>query len=116
MGWRPFNDGTTIGQHGSEDGVVLRDEEHELGARLTLERDCAHGVPFAVTCGIYGWFFHTRRLSSEVEAQFQVMKDGLAAILASIPRADDPEVDVKSAAATIAMAEFVNRFPSSIQA
>lgn len=111
MGWQPFNNGVTIGQRGSEDGVIQCDEEHELGARLTLERDCSHGVPFAVTCGIYGWFFHTRRLSSEAEAQFQKMRDGLATILAGIPRVDDPAADAKCAAVTSAITEFVERFP-----
>jgi hypothetical protein len=95
MGWQPFDNGATIGQRGSEGGVILRDEEHELGARITLERDCSHGVPFAVTCGIYRWFFHTRFLGSEVEAAFPAMLDGLAAILDSILLVDDPETKEK---------------------
>jgi hypothetical protein len=42
MSWQPFDNGATVGQRGSEDGVTLRDEEHDLGARITLERDAAH--------------------------------------------------------------------------
>lgn len=83
--WRPFEDGATVGRRGSEDGIIHRDEEHDAGARITLERGCSHGVPFAVTCGIYGWFFHTRLLGSEAEAEFPAMRDGLAAILDIIP-------------------------------
>src|SRR5262249_53589230 len=69
MGWGPFDGGATVGQRGSEDGAIVRDDEHDLGARITLERGCAH-CPVAVTCGIYGWFFHTRFLGSEAEAEF----------------------------------------------
>ena len=111
MGWRPFDNGVTIGQRGSEDGIILIDEEHELGARITLERECSNGVPFAVTCGIYGWFFHTRFVGSEAEADFAAMKDGLAAILAAIPRVDDPAADAKCVAVSEFLQAFVSRFP-----
>jgi hypothetical protein len=53
-----------------------------------LER-CAYGILFAVTCGIYGWFFHTRLLARRVEAEFSAMREGLAAIVDIIPGAED---------------------------
>ncbi len=109
--WRPFEDGASLGQPGSENGIILRDDEHDLGARITLERDCSHGVPFAVTCGIYGWFFHTRMLGSEAEAEFPAMLDELAAILEMIPNKDDPAVKAKMQAVSEAIGEFVARFP-----
>jgi hypothetical protein len=109
--WRPFDDGGTTGQRGSEDGIIIRDEEHEFGARITLERECAHSVPFAVTCGIYGWFFHTRLLGSETEAEFEAMKEGLSAILQNLPQADDPALEPKSAAVCESIQAFVTRFP-----
>ena len=84
--WRPFSDGATIGHRGSEEGVILRDEEHDSGARITLERDCSHGVPFAITCGIYGWFFHTRRIGANANEDFVAMQNELTAIIGSIPR------------------------------
>jgi hypothetical protein len=108
--WRPIDHGETVGQPGSEGGVTVRDEEHELGGRATLERDCPH-CPWAVTCGVYGWFFHTRFLGSEAEAEFPAMFDGLAAILEMIPRVDDPEADDKMVAVSEAIARFVARFP-----
>ena len=37
--WHQFEDGATLGQKGSESGVILRDEEHPQEARITLERD-----------------------------------------------------------------------------
>ena len=109
--WRPFQGDATVGQSGSEGGTILRDEEHESGARITLEAGCLHGIPYAVTCGIYGWFFHTRFLGSEAEADLPGMCDGLEAILAIIPRVDDPEADGKMVAVSEAIAEFVSRFP-----
>lgn len=109
--WRPFKDGATVGRQGSELGMILRDEEHNAGARITLERGCANGVPFAVTCGIYGWFFHTRLVGSEVEAEFPAMRDGLGAVLDVIPRADDPAADTKMAPVCEAIEAFISRFP-----
>jgi hypothetical protein len=80
--WRPFEDGTTLGLPGSEEGRVVRDEEHVLGARITLER-ATSVAPFAITCGIYGWMIHTCFLDSEAEAesQYHLMKDSLSALL-----------------------------------
>ncbi len=108
--WRSFDNGVTVGQLGSEGGIIVRDEEHEAGARITLERNCSRGVPFSVTCGIYGWFFHTRLVGSEAEAEFLEMRDGLAVILAAIPDTDDPEADAQIAETSRAIRAFVSRF------
>jgi hypothetical protein len=80
--WHFFENGSTLGQQGSEQGAILRDEEFSLGARITLERDC-HAAPFAITCGIYGWMLHTRFFSAQDEAdsEYERMKNALAAIL-----------------------------------
>src|SRR5205823_3097023 len=111
MVWRSFDNGATVGQRGPEEGIILRDEEHELGARITLEENCSHGVPFTVTCGIYGWFFHTRFLSSKAAAEFAAMMDGLSHILGSIPSVDDPNADAKCTEVSKAIQAFVARFP-----
>jgi len=110
--WRPFDGGSTIGQHGSEDGEIVRDEEHEDEARITLERG-GHTAPFAITCGIAGWMLHTRFFGSESEAQveFEGMKEALARILATIPLTTDPAAETKSQAVTQLIAEVVERFP-----
>ena len=73
--WWPFDNGATVGQLGSEGGIIVRDEEHESGARATLERDCSF-APWAVTCGVYGWFFHTRLLAPEAEASSRPCSTG----------------------------------------
>ena len=80
--WHPLESGATLGQPGSEQGIILRDEEHVLGARITLER-ATIVAPFAITCGIYGWMLHTRFFASEGEAdaQYEQMKDALSALL-----------------------------------
>lgn len=111
MSWHPFDGGATVGRRGSETGIILRDEEHDRGARITLERDCSHGIPFAVTCGVYGWFVHTRFLSADAEAEFSAMLDGLTAVLDILPSVDDPEADGKVAQANEAIQTFVARFP-----
>jgi hypothetical protein len=82
--WYPFENGATVGQKGSEGGVILRDEEHPQEARITLERG-GRAAPFAVTCGIYGCMLHTRFFSLEAEAtaQYEEMKAALAALLAT---------------------------------
>lgn len=109
--WRPFGDGTTIGQRGGEEGIIIRDEEHDSGARITLEKDCPRGVPFIITCGIYGWFFHTRRFGSEADAEFTAMQNELAAIITIIPTVDDVAGDSKMGDVCEAISRFVSRFP-----
>ncbi len=88
--WHPFDDGSTLGLPGSEQGITVRDEEHALGARITLERK-ASVAPFAITCGIYGWMMHTRFFNAEAEAemQYDLMKNSLSMLLAMAERTAD---------------------------
>src|SRR5262245_66132268 len=65
--WRQFNKGQSIGERGSESGIILRILEHDDGARVTLEREGY--TPFSITCGIYGWMAHTAFFASEYAAQ-----------------------------------------------
>ena len=68
--WEPaFADAT-------EGGTVVRTEECPYWSLITLERDCAHGIPFAITCGIYGAMMHTvfRRAEAEAVATYEAMK------------------------------------------
>lgn len=55
-GWVPCDGGKTLGTRGSENGLILIDEEHPEGARITLEQCDRH---CAVTCGILGGMVHT---------------------------------------------------------
>lgn len=111
MSWHAFDNGKTIGQRGSENGVIVRDEEHRDGARITLER---HGnTPNAITCGIYGWMVHTCFFTTESDTQneFDRMKEILAQILDHIPLQNDPEFYVKSHTVSQLISDFVVRFP-----
>ena len=112
MSWMQFDGGSSIGHEGSEEGVILLDEENELGARITLEKN---GVtaPFAITCGIYGWMVHTHFLGVESEARttFEQMKIDLMRIVDLIPEAADPHVDTKSKVVSAEIARFVQVYP-----
>ncbi|MBM3979274.1 MAG: hypothetical protein FJ304_03120 [Planctomycetes bacterium] len=102
MSWHPFESGSTLGTSGSESGLILRDDEHERGARITLERDTVN-APFAITCGIYGSMFHTAFASAEQEAnqKYDEMKLWLDRMLGD---------DVNEADYLNQLQEFVNRF------
>ena len=86
--WQPFEGGHTVGRHGTEGGLILRDEEHRAGARITLEEG-AIKAPFAVTCGIYGMFVHTAFAPDEAAGaeKYEAMKGRLVEII-SLPDRD----------------------------
>lgn len=109
-GWHSFDEGRSIGHVGTEKGIIMRDEEHGDGARITLER--GGYTPFAITCGLYGWMMHTCFFSTEQSAQqaFEDMKRGLARLLALIPAETDPEADAKIGAVDDAIHAFVREF------
>ena len=91
MTWYCFDKGKTVGLTGSENGEILLDEEHELGARITLEKvDLPGKNYFAITCGIYGWMFHTHFVSSEEALRdFEAMKLELTGIINLIPTVEN---------------------------
>jgi len=105
--WYPFKNGESIGQTGSEGGLILRDEEHRDGSRVTLEHRANR---FAVTCGIYGWMVHTRLFDSENAALmgFDETKEELTNILVFIPLKDEAS-DQNMRVAKGAIADFVER-------
>jgi hypothetical protein len=79
--WYPFDKGRTVGTIGFEMGIIVMDEEHGAGLRVTLERD--GGVaPWSITCGIYGSFAHTAFATSEEEGRnkYSEMRSALVAI------------------------------------
>ncbi len=84
--WSDYDAGYSVGTVGADGGAIVRDEEHESGARITLEEE-GSSAPFAVTCGVYGWMMHTRYFSEESEAddEYDRMKNELDEILESIP-------------------------------
>ena len=112
MSWYAFLHGDTIGQIGSEQGIIVADDEYPDGARITLERD--GGVaPYAITCGIYEWMFHSRFFANEEEARsaFDAMREDLGIIVAAIPRESDPDVKAKCSVVFELISQFVETFP-----
>jgi hypothetical protein len=107
--WRPFVRGSPNAP-GSEGGNIMLDEEHKNGARITLECK-THVAPFAITCGIYGAFFHTCYFADEIEAlhAFTEMKAGLSRILdlLGMGNTSDSLVTINRA-----ISRFVERFPT----
>ncbi len=110
MGWAAFDDGNSLGTSGSEGGTIRRDEEHDLGARITLEEG-GSVAPWSITCGIYGWMFHTRFFGSEENGnhEFDQMKIGLEDVLRIIPLKDDASTEQLSFVTT-AIEAFVKQF------
>ncbi len=110
--WRPFKGGSTVGTAGSEAGLILRDEEHAAGARITLERD-ARNIPFAITCGIYGLFLHTCYRGTEDVAHraYEAMKRELTRIL-DLSAAEPPPASGEPDPVLAAISCFVENFPT----
>lgn len=94
--WYLFDEGQSIGQQGMEGGIILLDEEHSGGARITLEEGGFR--PFSITCGIYGWMVHTCFFSSHEMArqQYELMKVDLANLLDLIPNHDEDNFEDKN--------------------
>lgn len=117
--WRSFENGETLGTRGTEDGLIILNEEHPLGARITLESEIRFGaanpspVPFAITSGIFGLFFHTRYIARETDARnaFAQMKLELARILALAASQTASDEETRHAVFD-AVSAFVERFPT----
>jgi hypothetical protein len=109
--WVPFDEGASLGEDGSEGGVILRDDEYRGDARITLER--TGQAAFAITCGVYGWMVHTRFFSAlgDAEREYAAMQPPLAAIADALPFTTDPELAAKMDTVVAAIGRFVDEFP-----
>ena len=88
--WIDYKGGFTVGEKGSEDGVILKDQEFDESCRITLERCPKY---HAITCGIYGAMVHTVFCSpEEAEITFDEMKKELGKFL-STPTTEDEECE-----------------------
>ena len=110
MTWIPFDGGASIGLVGSEGGILVHDEEHENGARISLEAG-GGAAPFAITCGLYGWMVHTRFFSDRdvAEQEYSLMKAALSQLLDSIPERDLGDEEYREV--TGRLSSFVAKFP-----
>ncbi|NJN79238.1 MAG: hypothetical protein HC797_01490 [Anaerolineales bacterium] len=101
--WSSFNFGKTIGAI-NDGGMILFDEEHDTGARITLKRSKSY---VSVSLNIYGWMDHTRFFNADADAQreYRAMRSSITTVLNLI---NNDESDIK---VWEAISEFVRRFP-----
>ncbi|MDD3174841.1 MAG: hypothetical protein PHF63_14500 [Herbinix sp.] len=88
--WRLFEDGETLGQVGSKNGIIIVDEVYDNSCRITIEKGgCT--APFSISCGVYGLMCHTAfsKRESDVKSKYQNMKQELQAFIES----NDNETD-----------------------
>jgi len=94
--WISYDEGKHLGETGTENGVITRDEAFSQSARITLESIDTNDH-YAITFGIYGYMVHTSWYAALLEAElayFEAQKD-LAKIVGMIPYNNDPDVDRK---------------------
>lgn len=109
--WYAFEEGATLGLRGAEGGIVRADEQHDDGARITLEGECLR-APYAITVTVYGWAFHTRFFADEATAKqaYDVMKADLMGVLTLLSKEDDDD-PADADAVEAALAVFMTQHP-----
>jgi hypothetical protein len=77
--WQPYNLGRSIGTRSPEGGVIVRDEEHPLGARIILKEAREY---ISISCNISGRIDHSRffRKMSDAQSEYDLMKDELVKV------------------------------------
>lgn len=102
--WLSYDDGRSIGRISSEGGMILLDDEHQSGARITLKRGDKY---VSVSCNIYNWIDHTRFFGTvtDAEREYKSMKSALGEVVNMIAL-DSPDIKIWEA-----ISEFVRRFP-----
>ena len=102
--WKPYNRGRSIGLKSPEGGVILRDEEHPLGVRITLKEAKEY---ISISCNISGLIDHSRFFTkmSAAQNEYVVMKDELVKVAKTISSARSSNIK-----AWEAIAAFVARF------
>jgi len=103
--WLPYNQGRSIGVKGSEGSKIIRDEEHPLGARMTIKQGQDY---VSVSCTISGKIDHTRffKEMSAAEQEYSTMKKEMTRVISAISTAKSADIKVWEA-----ISEFVARFP-----
>ncbi len=59
--WKQIEDGKTVGTKGSENGIIILDEEYKEYCRITLEKTEKY---YAINCGVFSTL-HTVFVSEE---------------------------------------------------
>lgn len=75
--WTPL--AFALSDTGSENGIILKDEEYKGACRVTLEKCSRY---YAITCGVYGGMVHTVFCSKETfEDIYLAIKKDLATFI-----------------------------------
>jgi hypothetical protein len=103
--WQPYNQGRSIGVKGSEGSQIVRDEEHPLGARMTIKQGQDY---VSVSCNISGKIDHTRffREMKAAEQEYFNMQQEMTKVIGAISFSKAADIKVWEA-----ISEFVTRFP-----
>jgi len=103
--WQPYNHGRSIGMKGSEGSQIVRDEEHSLGARMTIKQGQGY---VSVSCSIPGKIDHTRFFKGmkAAELEYASMQKELAKVMNAVSTAKAADLN-----AWEAISSFVARFP-----
>lgn len=103
--WFSYDDGRSIGKVNSEGGVILLDEEHSDGARITLKRGPNY---ISISCNVYGWMDHTCFFDTLQEAQreYVEMKFALGGMMRILSSTNGSNIK-----AWEAISSFVRQFP-----
>ncbi len=103
--WSAYNHGRSIGKTSAEGGLIMRDEEHPGGARITFKRGSGY---ISVSCYLYGWMDHTRFFgtASDAQREYVAMKAALLTVLDVINTENVKDIKIWEA-----ISEFVRRFP-----
>lgn len=85
--WKQIN---SSGEKGSENGMILQDEEYKNSCRITLEKCSRY---YAITCGVYGAMVHTVFCNSDnYNNIYRAMKEDLATFIDQ-ETTEDEEID-----------------------
>ena len=103
--WRPYNQGRSLGMQGAEGNPIVRDEDHPLGARMTIKQGDDY---VSVSCSITGKIDHTRffREMKTAEREYEAMQKEMARVLKAISTANFADIRIWEA-----ISDFVLRFP-----
>lgn len=103
--WQPYNRGRSIGVKGSEGSRIVRDEEHPLGARMTIKQGKDY---VSVSCSISGKIDHTRffKEMKAAEQEYSTMQNEMTKVIRAISSARAADIKVWEA-----ISGFVARFP-----
>ena len=103
--WSIYHKGRTIGTTSAEGGLILSDEAHEAGARITLKRGNSY---VSVSLHIHGWMDHTRFFITDADAQreYRAMRSAVVTVLNIINTEGVSDIKIWEA-----ISDFVRRFP-----